>query len=91
MYFGKLCEKEAKKRSFFLWFCDLFAQADSSIEFSMICSRAAAPGKGEPMARFKAAPGLSGAKAENWVCQAFLKMSQKIFKIGPDGFGAYLL
>ena len=24
-------------------------------------------------------------------CQAFLKMSQKIFKIGPDGFGAYLL
>lgn len=25
------------------------------------------------------------------VCQAFLKMSQKIFKIGPDGFGAYLL
>ena len=28
---------------------------------------------------------------ENWVCQAFLKMSQKIFKIGPDGFGAYLL
>ena len=67
MYFGKLCEKEAKKRSFFLWFCDLFAQADSSIEFSMICSRAAASGKGEPMARFKAAPGLSGAKAENWV------------------------
>lgn len=66
MYFGKLCEKEAKKRSFFLWFCDLFAQADSSIEFSMICSRAAAPGKGEPMARFKAAPDLSGAKAENW-------------------------
>ena len=25
------------------------------------------------------------------LCQAFLKMSQKIFKIGPDGFGAYLL
>ena len=25
------------------------------------------------------------------ICQAFLKMSQKIFKIGPDGFGAYLL
>lgn len=27
----------------------------------------------------------------NMFCQAFLKMSQKIFKIGPDGFGAYLL
>ena len=27
----------------------------------------------------------------SFLCQAFLKMSQKIFKIGPDGFGAYLL
>ncbi len=30
-------------------------------------------------------------KVSKKVCQAFLKMSQKIFKIGPDGFGAYLL